>query len=175
MSRYNISNVRAAFVDTKTGALTKFGIDVLQKISDVLGLPSGDFVSDLDTAELFPWQISDSEPEYGYNFNRSNAGDEISKFVGFNRGQKEVKPYFIASSNHTCYGPEIVEATSNITITLNQEPNESEVTTIKRNTTAGNVILDGGSFNIDGSSTYTMVVNYEGINVVFNGTEYLII
>ena len=39
MSRYNISNVRAAFVDVRTGALTKFGIDVLQRISEVLGLP----------------------------------------------------------------------------------------------------------------------------------------
>ena len=46
MSRYNISNVRAAFVDVRTGALTKFGIDVLQRISEVLGLPGGNILED---------------------------------------------------------------------------------------------------------------------------------
>lgn len=145
-----------------------------------------DLISDADTAELFPWQLNQNEeqtnvsfnaekeePEKEYCFN-SQKEEPIIQYL-FNQQFKEEPQYFSVSSNHTCYGSEIVEATSNITITLNQEPEVGEITKIKRNTTAGNVIIDGGSFNIDGAATYTMALNYEGVQLLFNGSEYLLI
>jgi len=59
MSRYNISNVNAPFVDPKTGKLSKFGKDVLQVISEVLGLPGGNSIQDLEAGELYDPGIMD--------------------------------------------------------------------------------------------------------------------
>ena len=124
---------------------------------------SSDNISDGDTAELFPWQLSNP--------------DEDCRNIQFNATSKYERPFFSVSANHTCYGPEDIEATSNITITLNQEPEDNEIITVKRNTTAGNVIVDGGTINIDGATTYTMALNYESVHFRYSATSgiYLIV
>lgn len=125
---------------------------------------SEDSISNQEIAELFPWQLSDID----------NA-DWISTLFNV---QQEPKKFFIsASSNHTCYGPEIVEAISNITVTLDSNPQEGDITTVKRNTTSGDVTISGGTKNIDGQSTASLLYNYETIDFMYSATsdEWLIV
>ena len=141
MSRYNISNVRAAFVDVKTGALTKFGIDVLQKISDVLGLPSGNLVADSINKDLY----------------------DSTNFISF----IDQSDYFsLMTTDFTTSGNEKYLCSTALTATLNDIPRDGELVTIKSSTT-GSVIIDGNGKNIDGNSTYTIVKQYESITVQY--------
>ena len=141
MSRYNISNVRAAFVDIKTGALTKFGIDVLQKISDVLGLPSGDLVADSINKDLY----------------------DSTNFVSFIKTEPYVQ---VMSSDFATSGDEEYICTSGLTVTLNDYPMDREKVSIK-STTNENVVIDGNGKTVDGNTSYTIVVQYEGINIQY--------
>lgn len=87
-------------------------------------------------------------------------------------------PLFVSTaSNHTTAGNEIVEATTSITVTLNANPANEERVTVKRNTTTGAVTINGNGNNIDGDSTYTMLINYEGVDLIFSidSGEWLII
>lgn len=83
----------------------------------------------------------------------------------------------VTSSNYTTDGNEIVIATSNITATLNSAPADGERVSVKRATTAGTVTIDGNGNNIDGSSTATLLYNYETITMIYSvdNDEWLII
>lgn len=73
---------------------------------------------------------------------------------------------YVTSSSYQTTGYErIIIVTAASTITLNPNPKVHEKVTVKRVTT-GNVILSA-SQNIDGSSTYTMLLNYEAIDLIY--------
>ena len=80
-------------------------------------------------------------------------------------------------SNITVYGNAIIIATSNITITLNPAPMDKERITIKRATTAGNVIVNSSTILIDGALTYLLITNYEAIQLIYSSAnnEWLIV
>lgn len=73
---------------------------------------------------------------------------------------------FSTSSNFTTYDNCIVIATSNITVTLNANPKDQEKVVVKRATTAGEVTIS--SSNIDGATTYVLLVNYEAAQCVYS-------
>ena len=75
------------------------------------------------------------------------------------------------STNYTTVKTECVIATSRITVFLNDNPDNGERAIIKRATTDGNVIVDSQSKTIDGDSSYTMLVNYEGIQCVYSSSQ----
>jgi len=70
------------------------------------------------------------------------------------------------NSAYTTAGDQILICTSAITVTLNNIPADNEQVTIKR--TNGEVIIDAGAKTIDGASTYTMLVDYEGVDIVYS-------
>lgn len=70
------------------------------------------------------------------------------------------------SGNLTTSGNQTLVCTSALTVTLNDKPEEGETVRVKA--TNGNVTIDGNGKNIDGASTYTIVVNYECINCVYS-------
>ena len=64
-----------------------------------------------------------------------------------------------------------------ITIKLPNAPRKNRIYTIKDRTGSAvahniSVTTVGGAVTIDGSTTYTMAVNYQSIQVLFNGTSY---
>ena len=73
---------------------------------------------------------------------------------------------FSTSSNFTTYDNCIVIATSNITVTLNANPKDQEKVTVKRATTTGEVTIS--SSNIDGATTYVLLMNYEAAQCVYS-------
>lgn len=74
----------------------------------------------------------------------------------------------VQSANYTTKGTEGVIAVSNITVFLNDNPQDGERAIIKRATTAGNVLIDPQSKTIDGDDDYSMVINYEGIQCIYS-------
>lgn len=78
------------------------------------------------------------------------------------RSKRCAKPI---SSAYTTAGDQILVCTAALTVTLNNLPADNELVTIKR--TNGEVIIDAGAKTIDGVSTYTMLVDYEGVDVLY--------
>ena len=83
----------------------------------------------------------------------------------------------VTSSNYTSSGSELIIATSNITIDFDPDPEDGQFIKIKRVTTAGNVVADGNGNNIDGSSTFTLLFNYDSNTFIFSrdAGEWLIV
>ncbi len=77
----------------------------------------------------------------------------------------------VISSDYTTSGSEIVIAASNITVSLNSGPADSEEVHIIRQTTAGTVIVSGNGLNIVGNSTYQMLANYESIHCRYSSEQ----
>lgn len=144
MSRYNISNVRAAFVDTKTGALTKFGVDVLQRISDVLGLPSGDNVSDSASRDTY------DSTSYAAAIDDTNKRiKDLSKY-DYERptNVKYISNKTVNGETYTANNNERIKVTGKSTIILPSSPiTDSEVHFIKFD--ASRLILDGNGRKIN--------------------------
>lgn len=69
------------------------------------------------------------------------------------------------ASAYTTAGDQTLICTAALTVTLNNIPADNEQVTIKR--TNGEVIIDAGSKTIDGDATYTMLVDYEGVDIVY--------
>lgn len=65
----------------------------------------------------------------------------------------------VISTDYTTSGPETITCTAPLTVTL--EPTPSEVTEVVINCELAPVVVDGNGENINDSSTYTMLVNYE--------------
>lgn len=72
------------------------------------------------------------------------------------------------TTDYTTAKTETVIALSNITVSLNDKPNDGERVIVKRATTDGDVVVSAQSKTIDGDSSYTMLVNYEGIQCVYS-------
>lgn len=74
---------------------------------------------------------------------------------------------------------QIIAVSGNTTITL---PNMTDLSDLKgltivvkkTDTVATDAIIDGNGFNIDGSPTFTLTQQYESVNLVFSGTEWLV-
>lgn len=146
-----------------------------------------DQIENQQTRELYPWfsniqaphfsqipQFSQGQkPEYSQPFQTVKPETIFPSFyVPF-----APVPFFSVSAGHTTAGSEIVEAASNITVTLNATPDSEERVTVKRNTAAGTVTIDGNGKNIDGAATYDLTVNYDSATVIFSpdSNEWLII
>lgn len=113
-----------------------------------------DQIANQQIRELLPWFSVANESEINRQYDFPQAHD---------------LPLFVSTaSSHTTAGDEIVEATGAITVTLNATPANEERVTVKRNATAGDVTIDGNGHNIDGDSTYTMLINYEGIDLIYS-------
>lgn len=70
------------------------------------------------------------------------------------------------STNLTTSGNQTLVCTAALTVTLNDKPQDGETVRVK--STNGDVTISGNGKNIDGESTYTIVVNYECINCVYS-------
>lgn len=68
----------------------------------------------------------------------------------------------------TTSGNQVIVVTGAVTITLNATPDDGETVKIKRATTAGTVTVDGNGKNIDDAATYSILENYEGIQVIYS-------
>ena len=73
------------------------------------------------------------------------------------------------ATNVTTDGNLIIIATSNIIVTLNPNPVDNEKVTVKRATSAGSVTISASA--IDGSTTYSMIVNYEAAQCIYSATD----
>lgn len=79
------------------------------------------------------------------------------------------------AADYTATGYEsVLIVTGAATITLNPTPDDGEQVSIKRATTAGNVVVSG---TIDGASQYTIAENYECIDLIYivSSDEWLIV
>jgi len=79
--------------------------------------------------------------------------------------------FITTGTSFTTYGNSIIIATSNITITLNPNPVNEEKVTIKRATSAGSVIINGGAYPIDGAAIYTLITNYEAAQCIYSAID----
>jgi len=75
----------------------------------------------------------------------------------------------ITAANVTTANDSVVVCTAALTVTLNANPSDRERVTIKCKVAP--VIIDGNSKDIDGDTTYTMLVDYEGIDLIYSATE----
>ena len=136
-----------------------------------------DAVSAQQTKELYPWAgVSFSDSDSSILSALFQTVRETTAIPQFIIPVKQV-PFFSVTANHTCYGDEIVEAKSNITVYLNSSPNETEQITVKRNTTAGTVTIDGNGKNIDGFATIALATNYTSMTMFYsaNSNEWIVI
>jgi hypothetical protein len=146
MSRYNISNVRAAFVDVKTGALTKFGIDVLQKISLVLGLPGGDVIADTTAIDTY-----DST---AYASSISYALKRIKELESLLEYSSSVYPLqiinkTISNETYTAVDNMFVNMTNRSTLILPLKPKKNSIVYFSKDATKA--ILQGNGRKVNGS------------------------
>lgn len=158
MSRYNISNSRAKFVD-QTGALTKFGKDVLDKISEVVGLPSGDRISaiELDTASINN-SIASLESDVSSLETRADSIEDYKlKFQTIYSDTTGVK-----NTVYTCI--------NGLTLNLPSGPNNGDRVFIKRR--GGPVLVQGNGKLIDGFTIYRMLGKDEGIQLMYLNGEW---
>ena len=82
-----------------------------------------------------------------------------------------VKPEYISTSiNHTTSGNEVIEATAELTITLNTNPKPLEMVSVKRNG-VGVVTIAG---TIDGEANFKLLYNLESVDLLYNGTSWII-
>lgn len=89
--------------------------------------------------------------------------------VSLKRDIEALSAIFVTTAvNHETLYNEIIECTAAVTVTLNPSPRDLQRVTIKRNTTAGFVVIDGNGKTIDGASSYTMQINYEGLDLVYS-------
>jgi len=102
---------------------------------------------------------------------RDSAG-KINEFI-----RRSTPTVIDGSGDLTTSGNTIIIATAAITVTLSAAPSNLEEVTVKRATTAGNVVVDGGAKNIDGDETFTMLVNYDAYTFIYSTSagEWLII
>jgi len=107
-------------------------------------------------AALFPW-ILINEDHVLPQFMRPVDENVIARF----KTPPATSQFFSVAANHTTRGDESVEVTSNITVFLNPDPEIAERVTVKRNTGAGAVTIDGNGRNIDGAATTTQNTNYD--------------
>jgi hypothetical protein len=93
--------------------------------------------------ELYPWT---------FNYTNTGVGSPNHSIA-------------VVSADYTIAGPMTVIVQASCTITLDPYPADSQTATIKRDTSAGNVILSG---TIDGDSSYTMLANHEAIDLIYS-------
>jgi len=144
MSRYNISNVRAAFVDVRTGALTKFGIDVLQKISDVLGLPGGDTIADstaIDTYDSTSYAAALSDA-----LKRINNLEGLLDYNDTVR-VKELISKTISNETYTAVDNMFINMTNNSTLLLPATPTKNSVVYFSKDDTKAILRPNGKKVN----------------------------
>lgn len=150
-----------------------------------------DQVSNQQLRELYPWMAGQNGQQSSPNvvfapycptskwtpeFKAPQSHDALPAFATpaqFNQFPSfavgAAKPaFFSVSAGHTTSGNEIVEATSNITVTLNATPDTDEIVIVKRNTGAGTVTVDGNGRNIDGAATYSLSTNYNTVTAIYS-------
>ena len=82
-----------------------------------------------------------------------------------------VKPEYISTStNYTTLGNVVIEATAELTVTLNTNPKLMETVSVKRNG-AGVVTIAG---TIDGETNFKLLYNLESVDLLYNGTSWII-
>jgi hypothetical protein len=111
------------------------------------GGTGSDLITETAKKELFPWDIT----------------------------PRQTVIYSSVSTAYTTTGYErILIVTSPTTITLNANPADGEIVSVKRRTAAGNVVISG---TIDGASSYTILLNNEGVTLMYSveALEWLII
>lgn len=157
MSRYNISNARVSFTD-KNGVLTKFGKDVLDRIQEVVGLPNGDRIGDIDTdLTQVNSDISSLQSRVSVLENEVDIlqGNEVI-WVGIN-------------SNTTTQRNRGYVCTSTLTLTLHNPQDQDRVKVKRKN---GSVLINGNGQNINGASTYKMALDEEGLQLIYFSGEW---
>lgn len=165
----------AVLSNTQFGSLAyKLGLEeILRQLWTRTG-GGDDSVAAADTKELFSWQGVDKTSDIDSIFNQ--PVQEQVQMPAFVIGQKS-RELVSTASNYTTAGDEIVEATSNITVSLNASPDEGETVTAKRNTTAGTVTVSGNGKNIDGAATHLLTINYDSRTFIYSASsgEWLVI
>jgi hypothetical protein len=67
--------------------------------------------------------------------------------------------------DYTTIGSDIVICTDAVTITLNDEPDDQELATVKR--AAGQIIINGNGKLIDGNTTLRINVKYTSLDIIY--------
>jgi pyruvate/2-oxoglutarate dehydrogenase complex dihydrolipoamide dehydrogenase (E3) component len=127
-------------------------------------LDAGDAIPSADIRETYAWSVKRQTERINTSFYPASASAASSRYVNVS-----------TSSNYTTTGFEkIIVVTGAVTVTLNSSPIDGEQVSIKRATTAGNVIVSG---TIDGASSYTMAENYECVDLIYiaSSNEWLIV
>ena len=125
-------------------------------------LDAGEAIPNADIRETYAWTSTRQSDTPGASFYPVGRSSKQSINVS-------------TSSDYTATGFEkIIVATGAVTVTLNESPVDGEQVSIKRATSAGNVIVSG---TIDGVSGYTMAENYECIDLIYiaSSNEWLIV
>lgn len=87
---------------------------------------------------------------------------------------------FTSAGNYTAVSTDVVIVINKgtgaaTTVTLPANPNTGRVAIVKDgkgDSNTNNITVQGASGNIDGSATYVMNVNYRGLLLVYNGTQW---
>ena len=82
--------------------------------------------------------------------------------------------YISTAFDYTARAFQMIEVTSNKTVTLPKFPDVNEIIYVKSNTAAGDVTVAGNGKNIDGD-TSVVIEQYGTLGVVYSGTEWLVI
>lgn len=157
---------RIQAVELDTGLLTRPFFRWLSQLYERVGGPE-DFIADTEIGDLYESSISESRTDV----TKKQLEDLETEFYMspiWNTYNFFTTKVFSTSTAFTTYDNCIVIVTSNVTITLNANPKDQEKAIIKRNTEAGQVIIASSPINIDGMSTYTLLVNREAAHCVYS-------
>ena len=83
---------------------------------------------------------------------------------------RDKKPFFVSVSADYTARENIclVIVTAAVTISLDPAPKDGQQVKIKRVTTAGTVTIDSNGADIDGAATYSMLANYQGLDLIYS-------
>lgn len=119
-----------------------------------------DQINNLGVRELYPYQSTEEA-----------TSTDLTNLYSVGVSDSSKKEYYSVSSNHTTTGNEIIEATAELSVTLNTTPELLEAVSVKRNGT-GIVTIVG---TIDGDSNFQLLYNDESVDLIYNGSGWLII
>lgn len=189
IDRVLLNQIPATFLRDQGEEVRDFWLYIMRVIWQIRNRTGGDDdqIENQQTRELYPWFADVQAPQFS-QIPQFSHGEKTEYYQPFQTEKPETifpsfyvpfatVPFFSVSADHTTAGNEIIEATSNITVMLNATPDSEERVTVKRNTAAGIVTIDGNGKNIDGAATYDLTVNYDSATVIFSpdSNEWLII
>lgn len=115
---------------------------------------------------LFQLWTRTGGPDDSVDDTANNQVDVDGLFGLFGRiAALEFRNIIPTSLDYTTIGSDIVICTDAVTVTLNAEPDDQEIATVKW--TAGSVVVDGNGKQIDGKDSWRINVKYTSLDIIY--------